>query len=123
MSGRAVRVALLCALMGGVTVAQPSAKVTLVTKNGVLLLSGLVSAGKLTTLRGVWGPAGQARLMQCLPRCKVVQSIPVQRQLSLNELSGYRVVLGGSYTKGHKVALVMRFGDGQVLNVMTPVVR
>ena len=123
MSGRAVRVALLCALMGGVTVAQPSAKVTLVTKNGVLLLSGLVSAGKLTTLRGVWGPAGQARLMQCLPRCKVVQSSPVQRQLSLNELSGYRVVLGGSYTKGQKVALVMRFGDGQVLNVMTPVVR
>ena len=45
------------------------------------------------------------------------------RQLSLNELSGYRVVLGGSYTKGQKVALVMRFGDGQVLNVMTPVVR
>ncbi len=123
MSGRAARVALLCALMGGVTVAQPSAKVTLVTKNGVLLLSGLVSAGKLTTLRGVWGPAGQARLMQSRPRCKVVQSIPVQRQLSLNELSGYRVVLGGSYTKGQKVALVMRFGDGQVLNVMTPVVR
>jgi hypothetical protein len=47
----------------------------------------------------------------------------VEGTLLLSGDSGYRVVLGGSFTVGQKVSLVLRLKSGLLLNVTAPVVR
>lgn len=115
----AAAVALLAA--SGEAAQGLSANVTLAPVYGGLLLSGQVSTPRPDNLTGVWSPSGRARLMKCSPRCQVVESIPLPRTLLLSSDTEYRVVMAGKFTTGHKVALVLRFRNGQILNTTAAV--
>lgn len=118
------RRALLCTLLlawGRGEAQGASASLALETVQGGLLVTGKVTAPKDLDLTGVWGPWGRARLMRCAPRCEVITRIPAPRPLLLGRETEYRVVLSGKPTTGQKVALVLRFAGGQILNTTATV--
>lgn len=98
-----------------------SAALALEPVHGGLLVTGKITAPKDLDLTGVWGPWGRARLTRCAPRCAVVGKIPAPRPLVLGSETEYRVVLSGKPTTGQKVALVLRFAGGQILNTTATV--
>ncbi|ADV67377.1 hypothetical protein [Deinococcus maricopensis] len=81
---------------------------------GGVLLEASVSVMSADTLLGVWGPVGRGKLMRCAPRCVVVQSVAMQRGAVLSRQGLYRVVLAGRYTRGQRVAVLLKFGSGLV---------
>ncbi|WP_291431465.1 hypothetical protein [Deinococcus sp.] len=98
--------------------AQAAARpLSLKPSHGGAILIGTLSVLRPDELTGVWSSLGRARLLRCLPNCEVVQAIPVPGSLNLNDSGRYRVVLGGSFKAGQKISLVLRYRDGQIVNL------
>lgn len=118
---------LLLAGLAGTGAAQitPSAGASLSLKptyNGALVV-GRVYVARSDELTGVWSSLGKVRLLKCMPRCEVVKSIPLKGNLVLSSDSGYRIVVGGDFTAGEKLSLVLRFRQGLIMNTTAAVPR
>ncbi|GAA0511789.1 hypothetical protein [Deinococcus depolymerans] len=94
---------------------------TLKPTHGGALLTGTLSVSKADELTGVWSSVGRARLMRCSPSCQVVTAVPVPGTLTLNDSTGYRIVLGGTFRAGQKVSLVLRYRNAQIVNLSATV--
>lgn len=107
----ALRIGLLWggALLCTVQAASPTAKLTLNRSYGGAVVSGTIYSPKSDAIVGAWSGAGFARLMQCIPLCKVVPSIPLKNTVTLGSGSTYRIALGGQFVPGQKVRVVLRF--------------
>ena len=121
----AVRWALLILLAGsGPVLGAPApAPLKLHLTQGGALLTGRINVPRADEITGVWSGQGRARLLRCVPRCVVVQTLPLDRSLQLGPDARYRIVLGGTFKAGQKVSLVLRLRQTPVLNVSATVVR
>jgi hypothetical protein len=90
------------------------------TFGGVLLSASFRPRGR-DVLNGVWSDTGRAKLMRCDPHCVVVQQVPVDSAMMVNQNSLYRVVLAGHFRTGQRLKLVMRFSDLHLVTLTVPV--
>jgi hypothetical protein len=90
------------------------------TFGGVLLSASLRPHGR-DVLNGVWSDTGRAKLMRCDPHCVVVQQVPIDSAMMVNQNSLYRVVLAGHFRTGQRLKLVMRFADLNLVTLSVPV--
>lgn len=91
------------------SVAQTSTSPTL---GGVVLELSLTPRDQNDELQGVWSPGTRAKLLDCASRCRVVLGVPLRGPLRLDRQSRYRVVLGGSFTPGRKLGVLLSFRSG-----------